>query len=153
MAGFGDVVVVGAFPEVKVVAAVASVKSRGCAFNDRKVEKVCPASKQALDDLKKKSTCSPSIAVGTCQRLGSSGYYRVLWAESGGGWAHAPNSDGMPIAGLLDHQEGSATPHGVVDHLERRDKKVVKVVGLGAADPGLNVPVCTPCDDLASACA
>ena len=27
MAGFGDVVVVGAFPEVKVVAAVASVKS------------------------------------------------------------------------------------------------------------------------------
>jgi len=59
----------------------------------------------------------------------------------------------MPIAGLLDHQEGSATPHGVVDHLERRDKKVVKVVGLDAADPGPNVPVCPPCDDLASACA
>ena len=125
----------------------------GCAFNDRKVEKVCPASKQALDDLKTKSTCSPSIAVGTCQRLGSSGYYRVRWAESGGGGAHAPNSDGMPIAGLLDHQEGSATPHGVVDHLERRDKKVVKVLGLGAADPGPNVPVCPLCDDLASACA
>ena len=30
----------------------------GCAFNDRKVEKVCPASKQALDDLKTKSTWS-----------------------------------------------------------------------------------------------
>ena len=36
----------------------------------------------------------------------------------------------MPVAGLLDHQESSATPHGMVDHLERRDKKVVKVVGL-----------------------
>jgi len=59
----------------------------------------------------------------------------------------------MPVAGLLDHQESSATPHGMVDHLERRDKKVVKVVGLDAADPGPNVPVCPPCDDLASACA
>ena len=72
-----------------------------------------------------------------------------MGGERGGG-AHAPNSDGMPIAGLLDHQEGSATPHGVVDHLDRRDKKVVKVVGLGAAGP--NVPVCLPGDALASAC-
>ena len=56
----------------------------------------------------------------------------------------------MPIAGLLDHQEGSATPHGVVDHLERRDKKVVKVLGLGAADTGPDVPVCRPGDDLAT---
>ena len=35
MAGFGDVVVVGAFPEVKVVAAVASVKSSDLERHER----------------------------------------------------------------------------------------------------------------------
>ena len=34
---------------------------------DRKVERVCPASTQALDDLNMKSAFSPSIAVSTCQ--------------------------------------------------------------------------------------
>ena len=41
----------------------------GCAFLDRKVEKVCAASTQALDDLNMKSSCSPSIAVSTYQGL------------------------------------------------------------------------------------
>ena len=35
MAGFGDVVVVGAFPDVKVVAVVASVKSSDLERHDR----------------------------------------------------------------------------------------------------------------------
>ena len=61
--------------------------------------------------------------------------------------------DGMLVAGLLDHQEGSETPHGEVDHLEHSDEKTVDVVGLGAADPGPDVPVFRPGDDLASACA
>ena len=34
---------------------------------DRKVERVCPASTQALDDLNMNSAFSPSIAVSTCQ--------------------------------------------------------------------------------------
>ena len=57
----------------------------------------------------------------------------------------------MPAAGLLvDHQEGSATPHGDVDHLKRRDQKAVDVVGLRAADPGPDyVPVCRLGDNLA----
>ena len=73
-------------------------------------------------------------------------------AGNGGRGAHAPKSDGMPVAGLLDHQKGSATPHGVVDHLQRCDKEVVDVVGLDASNPGPDVPVCRPGDDLASAC-
>ncbi len=48
--------------------------------------------------------------------------------------------------------KASATPHGDVDHLERRDKKTAEGAAFGADDPGPDVPVRRPGGGLTSAC-